>query len=167
MSVISDQLQQLVGLELTRTTRAGLMECLKFGHLLVSDEGNWLNIGQFGLHLQCPWRLAKNHTLLVGEADVYEQPNEEADYDEEFEWDRDMGNLRDQKLATLIQQKGLLVMSVKVDNFGGFELVFENQVKLIVFPTLSSKADGGEYWRLIGNQSAESSHFVVGSTGII
>ena len=60
---IKKTLEQLVGLELTRTTRAGATECIKFGMLyrIVDRTGLERQIGEFGIHLQCPWRITQNN----------------------------------------------------------------------------------------------------------
>ena len=109
MITLDKHLQQLIGLPLTRTTRAANMECLKFGQLLIADkENNQINIGEFGLHLQCPWRLTNDSQILVADNDLFEQPDENADYDPDFEWDKTMANLRDRKLDNILKTEGLL-----------------------------------------------------------
>ena len=86
MITIDKPLEQLIGLHLSRTTRAANMECLKFGHLLTDDKGNnQINIGEFGLHLQCPWRLTNDNQILLADSDLFEQPDEKADYDLDFQ----------------------------------------------------------------------------------
>jgi hypothetical protein len=165
---IKQKLQQLIGCEFTRTTRAANMECLKFGILYISDFKNIKRqVGKFGLHLQCPWRITKDNTLLVGSDDLVEQSEETAEYDENFDWDVQGGNLRDVKLELFLSSGKYLVKSVEVDDFGGFELTFNDNVKLTVFPTLSSKSTYSEYWRLLDNRSENKEHFAVGSFGII
>jgi len=160
-------LEHLVGFEFTRTTRAGATECLKFGTLYRHDhKGIERQIGEFGIHLQCPWRITKDNVILVGYNDLTEQPDETAEYDENFDWDVQMGNLRDLKLTAFLGSGSYVIESVEADDFGGFELTFNDNVKLTVFPTSSSKNQYGEYWRLLDNRNEESIHFVVGSLGI-
>lgn len=160
-------LQQLNGLELTRTTRTANMECLKFGILYkVNHKGIERQIGQFGLHLQCSWRITKDNIIIVGDDDLYEQPNEMAEYNENFNWDIQGGNLRDIKLCTFINSRKHIISSVEADDFGGFELIFDNNIRLTVFPTLSSKSIYNEYWRFLDNRGEDSKHFVVNSFGI-
>lgn len=161
---IKAKLEQLVGLRLTRTTRAANMECLKFGPHLIMDklEGS-LNIGTFGIHLQCPWRITKGSTILVASHDVYEQPDPAAKYDPDFNWDRPNANLRDRKLDALITKSDLLVEKIACEDVGGFEISFNDSVKLSIFPASSSEY---EYWRLLDNRTTPDSHFVVGGQGI-
>ena len=74
---INQILLALVGLPLTRTTRAANMECLKFGTLFQTDKnGETYNVGELELHLQCPWRLANDNEIIVGNGDLYEQADE-------------------------------------------------------------------------------------------
>ena len=167
MTTINEHLQQLIALHLTRTTRAANMECFKFGHLLNADKGsNQIDIGEFGLHLQCPWRLTNENQILVADSDLYEQPDENAGYDEDFEWDKTMANLRDIKLDRILKTEKLIVSTVVSDNFGGFEIIFNDNIKLTVFPNRSSKAYGNEFWRLLDNRPTSKSHFVVTTNGI-
>lgn len=159
-------LKQLVGLELTKTTRAGAMECLKFGVFYKRDRKGIDNqIGIFGLHLQCPWRITKNDIILVGSDDVVEQPDEKGEFDDSFDWDVQGGNLRDVKLENMLKSEKLVVKSVVADNLGGFQLVFHNNITLSVFPTSSSKSFYSEYWRLLVNKN-NPKHFVVSIGGV-
>jgi len=159
---IEKELRQLVGLEFTRTTRAAYMECLKFGILFSTlKDGKEVNIGQFGLHLQCAWRITKKNGILVGDLDRYDQPDEFANYDENFNWDTVSGNLRDVRLSNILKENKLIVQAVKADNFGGFEILFENNMQLTVFPNLSNKSEYNELWRLMDNRKNNKRHFVV------
>jgi hypothetical protein len=161
---IRKKLAQLIGLQLTRTTRAANMECLKFGqHVIMDKVEGPLNIGTFGIHLQCPWRITKGSTILIGSYDVYEQADSNANYDPNFNWDRPNVNLRDTKLEQLISKSELIVEEIECDDLGGFTICFNETLKLSTFPATSSKY---EYWRLLENQTTPDAHFVVGGDGI-
>jgi hypothetical protein len=160
---IQETLDRLIGLELTGTTRAANMECLKFGQELITDKVDGLiNIGQFAIHLQCPWRITKGQKILIGYNDVYEQSDQNAEYEPDFDWDKPGVNLRDKKLKELIDSK-LIVEKVNSDNFGGFSICFSDDTNLTTFPTTSLK---NEYWRLLDNRPPNTGHFVVGGDGI-
>jgi len=164
---INKILQDLIGLPLTRTTRAANMECLKFGTLLEADKyGKTVNIGNWGLHLQCPWRLTNTKEIIIGSDDLYEQIDENAGYDENFDWDIKGGNLRDVKLKNFISENIMTVKSAIADNFGGLEIVFNDNITLTVFPVVSSKA-GYEYWRLLDNKDLSKNHYISTSTGYL
>ncbi|GHV43885.1 hypothetical protein FACS1894180_4310 [Bacteroidia bacterium] len=163
---IAKVLKQLIGYKLTRSTRMGATECLKFGILYSIDhKGIEWQIGEFAIHLQCPWRITKNDTLIVGSDDVSEQPDENAEYDENFNWDIQGGNLRDVKLQSFIKLGKCMVQSITTDDFGGFELTFIDNIKLTVFPALSSK-NFGEHWRLLDNRNGTKCHYVIDTCGV-
>ena len=162
---INKILSDLIGLPLTRTTRAADMECLKFGTIYRTDkDGNEFNVGEFALHLQCPWRLTNELQIIVGSGDLYQQADETADYDENFDYFECKANLRDVKLDNLIKENELTIISAQADKFGGLEICFDNQSTLTVFPTIASKAEN-ENWRLIDFRNQNSKHLESWTTG--
>jgi hypothetical protein len=164
---IERHLQQLVGLQLTATTRAANMECLKFGHQLETNKaGKEIPVGEFALHLQCPWRLTSDAKILIGSNDLYEPVDENAEYDDSFNWDTPNGNMRDVKLKGLIDTQDLTVTSVRADNFGGFNLFFSNTIRLAVFPASSKTDEYSEHWRLLSNKASDKTHFIVKGFGV-
>ena len=162
---INKILSDLIGLSLTRTTRAANMECLKFGTVYRTDkDGKTNNIGEFALHLTCPWRVTNETQIIVGSADLYQQADETSEYDENYDYHEFNANLRDVKLDKLINENKLSVVSVNADKFGGLEICFDSNIKLTVFPDLTSKADN-EYWRLIDFRNEKSKHLESWTTG--
>jgi hypothetical protein len=158
-------LHDLVGLPLTRTTRAADMECMKFGTLNKKDKkGVMQNYGEFGLHLQCPWRLTNDKEIIVGSFDLYEQTNETREYDDNFNWDIINGNLRDVKLRKLISTEICIVKSAIADKFGGLQIIFENNLILTIIPVTTSKS-GIEYWRLLDNRDESKIQYLSTSIG--
>jgi hypothetical protein len=163
---INTVLQNLIGLPLTRTTRAAGTECLKFGTLYRKNrKGHTYQIGELGLHLQCPWRLSNDIEIIVGSDDVYEPADETAGYDEHFAWDESNANLRDIKLDHFISERKHIVKSAIADKFGGLKIIFDNDIVLTVFPTSTCKAQMSEYWRLLDNRDETKNHYVSQSTG--
>lgn len=164
---IKNTLEQLIDYDFTRSTRVGATECMHFGISYKFDrKGNKIQVGEFGIHLQCPWRITKENILLVGSDDVAEQPDENAEYDENFDWDVQGGNLRDVKMAEFLNSGKYIVESVKADNFGGFELLFNDNIRLTVFPASSNKNIYSEHWRLLDNRDENKNHFVVTPLGV-
>ncbi|MCW3105546.1 MAG: Uncharacterized protein JWQ09_52 [Segetibacter sp.] len=162
---INKILSDLIGLPLTRTTRAANIECLKFGSVYRTDkDGGKNNIGEFALHLTCPWRLTNETHIIVGSDDLYQQADETAEYDEDYNYHEFNANLRDVKLDKLINENKLSIVSANADKYGGLEICFDNNIKLTVFPDLTSKADN-EYWRLIDFRNERSKHLESWSTG--
>ncbi len=161
---IKTTLEKTIGLTLTRTTRAANMECLQFGQHFITDKVDGeLNIGEFGIHLQCPWRITKGQEILIGSFDVYEQADQNAKYDPDFDWDRPNVNLRDKNLNELIENVKLTVERIDADDFGGFTIIFNDNYTLTAFP---AKSITDEYWRLLDNRPNLERHFVVSGEGI-
>lgn len=159
-------LRQVIGFSITRTTRASAMECLKFGQQIVVDrQGAIYNIGEFTLHLQCPWRITNGSAILLGSSDVYEPADKTVDFNEDFNWEKAGANMRDAKLQILLS-KPLVVEAVEVDTFGGFSLLFKNGMMLSAFPASSSKDEYNEHWRLLDNRPETKQHFVVSNQGL-
>ena len=164
-SDIEKELSALIGLDLTRTTRAANIECLKFGFKERTDkEGTW-NIGLYGLHIQAPWRIVSKNYIMIGSLDLYE-PVGDRNHKEDFNWDEAGKNLRDKKLENLLLEDGLKVSEVLADNYGGLDIGFENTLHLHIFPALSKKGGHLEFWRLIDNTGKDSKHWVVGRSGM-
>jgi hypothetical protein len=139
------------------------MECFKFGSLTNHPKGG--QIGQFALHLQCPWRITQKASIVVGSQDLYEPADQEAPWTEDFNWDVPNANLRDKKLANFFMWLSLVVTDVTTDEFGGFILHFSHGINLWAFPAHSKVGEYAEHWRLIDNTRTEDRHFVVSGPG--
>lgn len=162
---INKILSSLTGLPFTQTTRAANMECLKFGTVYRTDKDEQsYNVGEFALHLQCSWRFTNETEIIVGSGDLYQQADETADYDEDYDYLQFDANMRDVKLEKLINENNLIILSADFDKFGGLEIWFNNNIKLTVFPSISSKTEN-EFWRLIDFRKEESYHLESWSTG--
>jgi hypothetical protein len=161
---ITSALSQLIGLDLSRVTRAANMQCFHFGTLTIINEKK--AECEFTIDIQCHWRITNDSQIIVGYSDLYEPIEEDAEYDENFDYDIIGGNLRDIKLDNLLKEKKLTVENVLADNFGGFEIKFSNSFILTIFPTLTRKYEYGEFWRLLDNKNKNIHHFVVGTFGI-
>lgn len=159
---IHNILSELTGLPLSRQTRAANIQCFQFGKLtIISDKKS---VGEFALHLQSPWRLTSATAIIVGSGDLYQQADQTADYDPDFDWDQLNANLRDIKLEKLLTENKLVVTSAKADAFGGLVLEFNHHISLTVFTDVSAQ-DGHEYWRLIDYRHQKSVHYESWSTG--
>ncbi len=158
---IENKLNKLLGKKLTSTTRSVDMECLKFG--FKNNDKNQ-NIGEFAIHIQADWRIINKKSILVGSRDLYE-PNSKNISDNSFVH-YESGNLRDEKLETLIKKNEFKVSKITSDDFGGLNITFENQAELQIIPVLTVESEYNEFWRFIENKDANSEHFVVGINGI-
>src|SRR5580704_4621382 len=111
-------LSQLVGLPMTASNRAADMRMFHFGTLRPGARGS---IGDFSLHVQCPWRIEGLEGILTGRLDLWAPAEVEQDV-YVGEWDCDSSpNLQDVVLEKWLLRKGssLVVESVDADEFGG------------------------------------------------
>lgn len=163
-------LQKLIGLKLSRTALAADMRTLQFGNTEARKSGGV--VGEYALHVQCPWRLESDAGIITGSDDLY-VPSEQSDQPEEsFDWKRG-GSLQEIALRELLKgyDEGtrqivnltnlLLVENIHSDSGGGFYLALSGGYRFLVFPNGTRR----EAWRLFrpsrdGHTSNEE-HFVV------
>ena len=122
-------------------------------------------IGEFALHIECPWRIVSSEGIVTGSADYYEPVEARAEVDAN---DSHTGNLQQKRLGDLLgsydastrswvnSRAELTVQSVRVDDFGGFDLEFSGGLLLQVFPDGSRE----ENWRFFAPGSEEE-HVVI------
>jgi hypothetical protein len=161
---IAQSLQKLVALPLSIARDAGNMKNFQFGAIRSHPSGTG-TVGQYALHVQCPWRIITSNGIVTGSTDFYEPAEEEK---EVVLQDAKAGNLQQKRLGDLLQSYDastrswvngtgqLVVQTVQVDEFGGFELELSGDVRLQIFPCGSR----GEDWRFFAPGSEED-HLVV------
>ena len=166
MQEVNKLLEKLIGLRITHTNRVVDMQCFTIGTFNLADSKNQINIeNEFSLHIQAPWRFTNESQILIGSNDLYEQSDETAEYDSNFNWDVKNANLRDVKINKLLSKNNLLIETAIIDSFGGLILQFKDNLKLTIFPNISSKSEN-EFWRLLDNIDESKRHLVTRSTGI-
>jgi hypothetical protein len=164
-------LQRLVGLKLSRVARAADMRTLQFGKTVARVSGGV--VGEYALHIQCPWRLDGATGVVTGSDDLY-VPYEESDESREsFDWEKVGDSLQDRVLRELLKDYDentkqlvnstnvLTVDGVETDSAGGFCLRLSGGYRLLVFPDGTRR----EAWRLFrpskDGDAPEEKHFVV------
>jgi hypothetical protein len=167
---ISRALRQLVGLKLAVARRAADLRIFHFGTMRPAPKSDIPlfenkpsgSIGDFALHIQCPWRIETDDKILTGRSDLWE-PLERPDSFSYSEWDYDTdGNLQDQLMEQFVSQNdNLLVEDLSIQSNGSFTLVLSDGYRLVVFPSGSTSED----WRLFRPESGES-HLVVSGGAI-
>lgn len=162
-SEVKGKLAQLVGRRLRIARDAGNMKNFQFGTIRPHPSGKG-TVGDFALHLQCPWRFVTTAGILTGSADYYQPAIEGGEVNLE---DNESGNLQRKNLRELFQNydaetrslvnnsDSLAVISVDADRFGGFDLELSGGVHLQAFPD----GVGGESWRLF-SPGNDDSHFI-------
>lgn len=148
---IVQSLSKLLSLPLAIARDAGSMKNFQFGVIRPHPSGKG-TVGEYALHIQCPWRLTQSGDIVTGSEDYYEpaEPDKEVDL---RDWQ--LGNLQRKRLGEVLRSfdgatrswvngtPELVVESVVADAFGGFELILSGDFRLQVFPSGSR----GEYWR--------------------
>jgi hypothetical protein len=72
---IEQKLSPLIGLRLSATHRAASMRMFDFGELQtvrskLRGKDRFRTVGQFALHVQCPWRIEGPDGLVTGLSDL-------------------------------------------------------------------------------------------------
>jgi hypothetical protein len=139
------------------------MRVFHFGEIREVDRGT---IGQYALHIQCPWRIDGPNGIITGRLDLWEHASGKAMPDE---WEPSTDdNLQDLRLGELLGSydaktrshvnitKRLVVERVQASNVGDLDITLSGGYRLLVFPAGSK----GESWRIF-EPDKDSPHFVV------
>jgi hypothetical protein len=150
-----DQLQPLIGLALSASYRAADMRILHFGQMRKAGKGA---VGEYALHVQCPWRIETSDRIITGRSDLFKPAEKTEDFDwKTWDWD---GNetLQDRLVSDLLANTQLAVEGLVTDSHGGVTLNLSGGYALVLFPAGSQSED----WRIIKNKmDGPSEHFVV------
>lgn len=172
---IEQALQALVGMPLWASGRAADLQWFQFGeeHEVPirprSEVAGTKVVGEYALHLQCAWRLAGPQGIIVASRDRFVRAGEDPYRDlEDFDWDVQGANRRDERMAAFFQDRAAAppsVVEAEVDEIGGFRLHLSGGVVLEAFPDDPLPS---EHWRLLqpGPPYTEERHFVVTGQGI-
>src|SRR5436309_4549873 len=125
-------LSQLVGLPLTAARRAADMRTFQFGTLRPAKRGS---VGDFALHVQCPWRIEGPDGILTGRSDLWQPVAENAPFVEDWDYDKSP-NLQDSRMKQWLEQHdlSLVVTDVDADAFGGAAISLSHGFVLRLFP---------------------------------
>jgi hypothetical protein len=164
ITTIQQALAPIVGLPLRCIGRAANLLWLHFGEMRSAGTrgGGTKTVGEWAIHVQCPWRICRHGHIVVACQDYYCSPGGEALDDD---WDSP-GKSRFDSLATILctefETRPPVVSSVNVDEVGGFSLNFNAGYRLDVFPADSN--DSSEDWRVFQPGSGNK-HFVYREQG--
>ncbi len=145
-------LRPLVGLALSASYRAVDMRVFDFGTIRAVDKGQ---VGEFALHVQCPWRIETVNRIVTGRDDLFRPAEETENFDwDAWDWD---GNetLQDKLVADFLASVAPVVEDISTDSHGGATLRMSGGYSLVLFPADSQSED----WRVFRPESDE--HFVV------
>ena len=155
---IQQALTPVVGLPLRCIGRAANMLWLHFGEMrAVPAHGEGTKtVGQWAIHVQCPWRICRLGRIVVAYHDYYYSPEGDALED----WDSPGKSRFDSMalgLCSEFETRPPEVASVQPDDVGGFSLHFVTDYRLDVFPADSD--DSSEHWRVF-QPGDTSKHYV-------
>src|ERR1043166_8085691 len=87
-------LSQIIGLPLTAARRAADMRTFQFGTLRPVDRGS---VGEFTLHVQCPWRVEGPGGIVTGRLDLWEPVEGNVPFDKNWDYE-ESPNLQDARI---------------------------------------------------------------------
>lgn len=162
----------LIGKPLWRSTRAADMACFQFGgrHKRKASRGVDAEVGDYSLHVQCSWRITRGDEIVVGKEDLY-QPEGPVEIDNYFDWQKN--NLLDARLKTLFadNQRQFAVVGTALRAAGQLDILFDDELRLEVFPNSSVRTSEVEHWRLFTpgltpEEIGRSTHLVFAGDGL-
>jgi hypothetical protein len=118
----------------------------KFG----PQRGKSVEVPEYSLHVQCPWRITQAGRIIVGQDDRM-FPALPSIHQSTRDGARPSGydTLLEQRVSELreLYPTGLRVSRVNVNALVGLDICFEDDFSLSVCPTCSNSADDCELWR--------------------
>lgn len=168
--VMRDAIQRaaeaLVGKPVWKCTRAADMACFQFGahRQVTNSRGETVEVGEYALHLQCPWRITKGDQVVIAALDVYKpREDNQADDSSDFDWDHEE-NLLEERAKSIFGNgmREYVVQRVEAGNGGALTMVLQGGLWFEIVPSDSTK---GEHWRLFQPRT-DNEHFVVTGGGI-
>ena len=166
-SQIEGVLKTLRGLPMWESGRTVDLQSFQFGPIRkVSDRhGEIRMVGTYALHVQCAWRITHGDEIVVASRDRFYPAGDPYQEVENFEWDRPGVNRCDERIFNMFQSRSespFIVKNIIADNFGGFDLLFDSEHTLTVFPDDSLE---GEFWRFF-EPFSNKEHFIITGKGI-
>ena len=156
--------QCLVGLSVCHLGYAGNMRGIHFGN---ARKVAGVFVGDYALHLQCPWRLEGGGRILTGFQDYYTPASDQPE--EGWLPESGTGNLQEEVLAQVFdlpkfgagplvraRHNPKVVVRTLGDSLGGLVVLFTGRLRLRVFPAASVE----EHWRIF-QPKRRVRHFVV------
>ncbi|WP_312469605.1 hypothetical protein [Rhizobium sp.] len=138
------------------------MKVFHFGDIRPHPSGRG-TVGAYALHVQCPWRIVSDNTIVTGTSDRFlgAAEGQETDHD-----DPRSGSLQFARTESLLKgyddatrsfvnvTDQLVVLAAHADGFGGADLLLSGDCRLQIFPDGSLAED----WRFV---ELEGLHVVV------
>jgi len=126
-------------------------------------SGKPSDLGDYALHVRCPWRVLRKNRILVGSDDLFFPAgyNSGMEPPPDFDWQRQPNRLDKLRLALFTPGRPVLsVRKIEVGLAGSFRLLFDDKMALEVFPASSRRV---EHWRLLARQAGEPLFVLTGA----
>lgn len=166
---MSDDIQRalgvLVGLPLWAIGRAVDLVWFEFGsrRTVKGWKGVEKTVGDYALHVQCPWRIIVRDSIVIGRGDIFCTPQESDEpTPPNFDWQK--GNRFDRIAREFLRNESrqLMVQAVSAGEAGRITILLEGSYELEVFP---HDSEMGEHWRFF-KPNVEESHWVFSGKGL-
>jgi len=140
--LIEQKLKPIEGLPVWAAGRAASLLWLQIGdrHVVPTRNGGSKTVGTFALHIDCPWSWTQNDDVIANQ-------------------DSDLGQLNELLSTPVVCER------ICARDNGSFELIFNNDSKLVVSVEADADPSADEYWRFF-ESTTDTPHFVVGSRGV-
>ncbi|RNI23618.1 hypothetical protein [Rufibacter latericius] len=152
------ELQHVLGLPLTKTTRLGHVQFFHFGKAHVTNaSGLILDVGAWTLEVACHWQLEEAGTVAIRFEEVEIPRDTQTLADPAFDPQVPGSNLRDRKLQELVrgQKDKLRVWQVTASPEGELTISLEGDRVLRIQPSQGVLETSGYFWRLFSNTQKE------------
>jgi len=165
---VEEALQPLVGLKLSIARRAADMRNFQFEAIRQVADGL---VGQYALHISCPWRIDGPDGIFTGRSDLWEHISGQVMPDDWEPSTKD--NLQDARIQQLLKgydadansfintTGDLVVTSVKASRLGDAIIELSRGYRITLFP----QSPRGESWRIFRPGDPDYPHFVVDGDG--
>lgn len=155
--------ESLIVLRLSMARRLADMQVFDFGDI---REENGRTVGQYALHVQCPWPIDRPEGIVTGRSDLWEHISGKTMTDE---WEPGTDdNIQDVRISNLFggydakthshlnSSEWLVVERVQASDIGDLNVSLSGGYRLVLFPDGSI----GEAWRIF-EPGRGVPHFVI------
>jgi len=156
----AEWLNPLEDLALTRISHAGSMCVIHFGDLRpdTNHRGQSIQIPEWALQLQCPWRFTRRGKVVLGSTDFFRDAKT-GDRVAELSVEGSVFLHNRDRLHKWMVSRQVRVESVTYGQAGAFDLQFCRDLCLNVMPDFSHIPEKMEDWRLF-QPGMDKKHFV-------
>ena len=146
---------ELVGKAMWACRRGADMATFQFGERRRVNDfyGRDTEVGEYALHVQCPWRIVRDDVVAVGSGDLYYPASYSVGdrIPEDFDWEQN-ANRRDTLIENFFERgnQKFTVSSVELGVGGRCRIDFAEGPYLEIFPDDSLTH---EHWRLFSTST--------------